>query len=159
MTATIRSITPQPTDVQWTAAHESVTVDLTRVEAKAGAVLSAVSLPLAAAAVAAPALDLAGPALAMTLAGLALLAAAILLVLVVIRPAGMVGRPPGGSWLYWATVDDPDIARDVATDHRALQLGRRARILAHKMRRLRQAVTLLIAGVAILTGAALLSLI
>ncbi|SOD67085.1 hypothetical protein SAMN06297387_12857 [Streptomyces zhaozhouensis] len=158
MTATIRSIA-QPTDDQWAAAHDAVSHDLARVEAKGGAILSAVSLPLAAAAVAAPALDLTGPALTLTLAGLTLLTTALLLVLVVIRPAGLTGQPPGGSWLYWATASTPDIARDVASDHRADQLGRRARLLAHKMRRLRQAVTLLISGVVALAAAALLALI
>ncbi|MGH4028510.1 Pycsar system effector family protein [Actinomycetota bacterium Odt1-20B] len=88
-------------------------------------------------------------------AGVAAFLAAIVTLLLVVRPNTSGGAPAG--WPRWATCTPEQVLEHLAVDQRAERLCRLSRLCARKMRGIRHAVHLLLAGTGCLTVAALIA--
>ncbi|WP_327068738.1 Pycsar system effector family protein [Kitasatospora sp. NBC_01302] len=128
-------------------AHDEVTTDMGRMEAKIAALLSALGLPLAVLAAVIPGRTLStAVALLAGLAG-AGLAAGVVTALLALLPIG-VYKEPRGSFLRWASCTTADeVLDDLAEDRRPERLIRRSALLRRKFRVFRIAIYISIAAV------------
>ena len=142
-------------DTRLDAATRTVLAEISRTDAKAGVLLTAFSLPLAALVAAVPGRAL--PALAAVLVGTGVvgLAASMLVVLVVVRPR--LGGAVRGSYLYWSLCTEEELVDDLqAPKEQAAHVIRLSRIARRKYTGLRIAGDIT-AGALLALAAALLT--
>ncbi|MFH8520296.1 Pycsar system effector family protein [Streptomyces gelaticus] len=94
------------------AATTTVLTEIARTDAKAGTLLSTVSLPLAALVAVLPGRDLPGPVATLVALGAAGLITAMLTVLAVVRPR--IATRARGNFLHWATCTPDELTADLA---------------------------------------------
>lgn len=145
-----------PTEARLAQARTEVIAEMGRTDAKASALLTVLSLPLAVLIAVVPGHDL--PAAATVAAGIgaAALAAAMLLVLLIVRPR--LGGDVSGSYLHWATCTPEQAAADIASDRSAERIVILSRIAARKFRALRLAIDITAGAVALLVLAGTITL-
>ncbi|MGA4954087.1 Pycsar system effector family protein [Streptomyces lydicamycinicus] len=143
-------------DARMTKAIDQTQNEITRADAKATALLTAFSVPVAALAVlvaVVPGREMAPAAVALISVGGVGLVVAMLAVLLVVLPR--ITGAPRGSYLYWAqcaTADD--VLEDLRTETRGEHLIRLSQIARRKYRQLRAAVCIT-AGALLCLAAAL----
>jgi hypothetical protein len=94
-------------------ATATVLTEIARTDAKAGTLLSTVSLPLAALVAVLPGRDLPGPVATLVALGAAGLITAMLTVLAVVRPR--IAAQARGNFLHWATCTPDELTADLAS--------------------------------------------
>ncbi|MFF6903376.1 Pycsar system effector family protein [Streptomyces hydrogenans] len=125
-------------DARVQAATTTVLAEITRTDAKAGTLLSTVSLPLAALVAVLPGRDLPGPVAALVALGAAGLIAAMLTVLAAVRPR--LAARARGNFLHWATCTPDELTTDLASrPDGAAQLINLSKIAVRKYRGLQLA--------------------
>lgn len=130
------------TDAQYAQARTDATTEIGRTDTKAGAMLTALGIPLAVLVAVLPGKDLSPAAsVLVALSGIGLVASMVM-TLSVIRPNLGTGDCGGrGSYLRWAECTTAaELAEDLTQDHRAERVITLARIAKAKHRRLRLAV-------------------
>ena len=134
----------------------SVTAEVARADAKAGALLAALALPAAILGTVIPGREMPTVTIILVALGAAALLGALLSTLRAIRPSlPRRSNEPAGSWLRWACLDPSGIAADLADEDTVLGNVRRlSRLARAKMRALRLAVDLAVLAMASLTAAA-----
>ncbi|MET9957101.1 Pycsar system effector family protein [Streptomyces sp. NPDC006339] len=146
---------PASTADRVTAALAAVLAEITRTDGKAGALLTALGLPLAVLVAVLPGGALSGPAAVLAALGAVGLLAAMLTVLAVIRPRITKALP--GSYLHWAGCTPEELASDLAADpvHHAAQVIHLSQIAVRKYKALRLAADLARAALVLLAAALL----
>ncbi len=153
---------PEPvvSEDQWAAARTDVTTEIARTDAKAGALLSGLSLPLAVLIAAVQGRELSAPVTVLVGLGGGGLVVALVMVLLVVRPAlGPQGRGSKGSFLHWAECSPTELAAELTVDRRAERIVTLSRIARRKHKTLRQTIHVTIGALALLAGALLAGLI
>jgi hypothetical protein len=144
---------PTHLDARLDAATRTVLAEISRTDAKAGVLLTAFSLPLAALVAAMPDQPLPGTAAVLAGTGVTGLATAMLVVLTVVRPR--LGGARRGSFLYWSLCTEDELVEDLhSPKDTAAHLIHLSRIAKRKYTGLRLAVD--ITGAVLLTFAAAL---
>ncbi|WP_331735290.1 DUF5706 domain-containing protein (plasmid) [Streptomyces goshikiensis] len=144
-----------PTEARLAQARTEVIAEMGRTDAKASALLTVLSLPLAVLIALVPGHDLPGAATVAAGIGAAALAAAMLLVLLIVRPR--LGGQVGGSYLHWATCTPQEAAADIAAYRSAERIVVLSQIAAKKFRALRLAIDITAGGVALLVLAGIIT--
>ncbi|MGA5824108.1 Pycsar system effector family protein [Kitasatospora sp. NPDC094028] len=153
---------PEPvvSEVQWAAARTDVTTEIARTDAKAGALLSGLSLPLAVLIAAVQGRELSTPVTVLVGLGGGGLVIALVMVLLVVRPT-LYSRHTTvpGSFLHWAECSPAELTADLTADHRAERIVTLSRIARRKHTALRQAIHVMIGALALLAGALVAGLV
>ncbi|MFJ4866158.1 Pycsar system effector family protein [Streptomyces sp. NPDC088748] len=126
------------TEARLTQARTEVIAEMGRTDAKASALLTVLSLPLAVLIAAVPGRHLPVAAAVLACIGALALAAAMALVLLIVRPR--LGGNTTGSYLHWANCTPEEVTADVAVDRSAERVAVLSRIAASKFRALRLAI-------------------
>ncbi|MFP3990987.1 Pycsar system effector family protein [Streptomyces sp. E11-3] len=135
-------------DERLARAYAEVAAEIGRTDAKAGAMLTALGIPLAVLVAAIPGRDFSARVTVLAAISAAGLVAAMLLVLLVLRPH--IGQATRGSFLNWADCTPDEVLEDLAPDIRLQQLLVRSQIARQKFTTLRLAVHITIGAVAVL---------
>jgi len=145
-------------DARLDAATRTVLAEISRTDAKAGVLLTAFSLPLAALVAAVPGQAL--PVLAAVLVGTGVigLAASMLVVLFVVRPR--IGGAARGSYLYWSLCTEDELVDDLqAPKEQAAHVIRLSQIARRKYTGLRIAGDITAGALLALTAGLLTALL
>lgn len=126
-------------------------------DGKAAALLAALGLPSAVLVAVLPGRTIPAPAAPFVIAGAACLATAMVLSLLCIRSRLHDNLP--GTWVYWATCDPDEIAKDASRPLTGTTVQRLARIALRKHRLLRAAIDVSIAAAINLALAGALALL
>ncbi|MEU2391940.1 Pycsar system effector family protein [Streptomyces sp. NPDC007369] len=145
-----------PTEARLAQARTEVIAEMGRTDAKASALLTVLSLPLAVLIATVPGHDLPGAATVAAGIGATALAAAMLLVLLIVRPR--LGGDVTGSYLHWATCTAEEAAADIASNRSAERIVVLSKIAARKFRTLRLAIDITAGAVALLVLAGIITL-
>ncbi|MFD5415233.1 Pycsar system effector family protein [Streptomyces nojiriensis] len=149
---------PKDIDARLDAASATVLAEISRTDAKAAALLTAFSLPLAALVAAVPGKALSGLSAVLVGTGTVGLVAAMLVVLIAVRPR-LAGHARG-SFLYWSRCTTEQLLADLdAPTDRAAHVVHLARIARRKYRGLRLAGDITSGSLVTLAAALLTSLI
>lgn len=146
-----------PTPEQLAQAAVDAQTEITKADAKAGALLAAIGLPIAVLTAVLPGRDLPIAAAVIAAAGAAGLVTALIAALLVIRPR--LGGRPAGSYLRWADATPTAIAGDIARTNKLSRIAVLSRIAARKQRMLRIAVDIAAGSLAALVAALLITLV
>lgn len=139
-------------DARLLQARTDTVAEISRTDAKASALLTAFSIPLAVLVAAVPGHDLPTAAAVLVALGAASLVAAMLVVLLVVRPR--LGGNTRGSYLHWANCTPEQVRADLATDPTAERIVQLSQIAAAKYRALKTAIDIT-AGALVLLALAL----
>lgn len=145
-----------PTEARLAQARTEVIAEMGRTDAKASALLTVLSLPLAVLIATVPGHNLPVAATVAAGIGAAALAAAMLLILLIIRPR--LGGDVTGSYLHWATCTPQEAAADIASADIAERIVVLSKIAARKFRALRLAIDITAGAVALLVLAGIIAL-
>ncbi|MFE3996528.1 Pycsar system effector family protein [Streptomyces goshikiensis] len=132
--------TDTTTSARLLQARTDVLAEMGRTDAKSGALLTVLGIPLAVLIAAVPGHDLPVAATVLVGLGAAGLAAAMLLALAIILPR--LGGDAHGSYLHWATCTPEEVTADLAVDRSAARLVALSKVATKKMRTLRVAIFL-----------------
>ncbi|MFF3726843.1 Pycsar system effector family protein [Streptomyces erythrochromogenes] len=151
--------TPVPaSDHRLGQARTEVLAEMARADAKAGALLTVLGLPLAILIAAVPGRGLPAAALVMVAVGTAGLAVAMSLALAVIRPR--LGGAMSGSYLHWATCTTAhEITADLTDDHSAAHIALLSRMVRRKYTLLHYAIDITAGALGALFLALVLALV
>ncbi|MEV8476211.1 Pycsar system effector family protein [Streptomyces sp. NPDC051173] len=145
-------------DALLTEANAIVRKEIERSEPKAGALLSAFSIPLAVLVATVPGRHLSPTVDLLATMGATGLAVAVITVLYIIRPH--ITGAPRGTYLYWATLDPAtpqDLIDDLLEERRAEDIIRLAKLARAKHRRTRLAINITVAALVALDVALLIA--
>ncbi|MEZ3182956.1 hypothetical protein KYY02_31150 [Streptomyces pimonensis] len=149
---------PTTTAARLDAAITTVLVEIGRTDAKAGILLTSVSLPLAVVVAAVPGRSLPTVAAALVAAGAVGLVAAVLAVLAVVRPR--LDGAQRGSYLHWCRCTPEEVLQDLESpdDGQAAHLVRLSQIARRKYAGLRIAIDITAVSLVVLVLALLTAL-